>query len=138
MTQLPIELLLPVYLASGAILAFVVIALILLFRMRRQIERVVMAVEECRTELIPLAQDARVVMSNLRDLSEKAQWGVAEVENMIEKAQWVYGWPGRLGHRVAAAVKPPVSVMNRKLHGLLTGVRTFVTVMLHGGTHERK
>ena len=109
MTQSPNDLLLPAYLASGAILVFVLVALFVLFRIRRQLERVVAAVEECRSELIPLARDARVVMGDLRDISEKTRSGVAEVD-----------------------------VMKRKLRGLLTGVKTFVTVMLHGGTHERK
>lgn len=132
MTQSPNDLLLPAYLASGAILVFVLVTLYLLYRIRQQLERVVAAVEECRSELIPLARDARVVMGDLRDMSEKARWGVAEVEIMIEKARWWYGWRSHLGHTLGAAVKPQVDVMKRKLRGLLTGVKTFVTVMFTG------
>jgi len=136
MMQSPMALLMAVYLASGPILAFVVITLTLLFRMRRQLERVVLAVEECKAELIPLARDARVVMGNLRDLSGRARWGLDEIDNLIDKARGWSGWAGHVGERVGAAVKSPVRAMSRKLHALLTGVKAFATVISHGGNHE--
>jgi len=138
MDQPSMALLVPIYLASAAILSFVVIALVLLFRMRRQIERVVVAVEEVKTEVIPLAEDARVVLGSLRTLSEKAEWNLSEVGHMLANARRWSDWAGGVGERVGAVVKPPVRVVSRRLHGLFAGVRTFMTVMFHGGSHERK
>lgn len=68
-----------------------------LLQARKQLERLVGAIEELKDEVKPLAQETRVVVERLRDLSGRAQEQWMEVEGIIDTARL---WSERANHLV--------------------------------------
>lgn len=59
-------------LAAAAIVAFVAVAIPLLFQLRRQFERFVASIERLENEAKPLAQETRALVDGLQNLSNRA------------------------------------------------------------------
>jgi len=104
----------------------VAVLIVLLLQFRRQIERVVRAVEVLKAEVTPLAQETRVVVERLRELSGRVQGQWVEVERIIDTART---WSQRANHLVegiGSVVEPPILGASRKIHIFRKGLETFV------------
>jgi uncharacterized protein YoxC len=128
--QLPTALQAALYVGSVAIIVLVAVLVVLLLQFRRQIERVVRAVEDLKAEVNPLAQETRVVVERLRDLSGRVQRRWMEVEGIIDRART---WSQRAYHLVegiGSVVEPPILAASRNIHILRKGMETFVGALL--------
>ena len=124
--QLPTTLQAALYAGSIAIIVLVAVLIVLLLQFRRQIERVVRAVEVLKAEVSPLAQETRVVVERLRELSGRVQGQWVEVERIIDTART---WSQRANHLVegiGSVVEPPILGASRKIHIFRKGLETFV------------
>ena len=124
--QLPTTLQAALYAGSIAIIVLVAVLTVLLLQFRRQIERVVRAVEVLKAEVTPLAQETRVVVERLRELSGRVQGQWVEVERIIDTART---WSQRANHLVegiGSVVEPPILGASRKIHIFRKGLETFV------------
>ncbi len=127
--QLPTALQAALYVGSVAIIVLVAVLTVLLLQFRRQIERVVRAVEEFKAEVNPLAQETRVVVERLRDLSGRVQGRWMEMERIIDT---VRTWSQRANHLVegiGSVVEPPIFAASRNIHILRKGLETFVRAL---------
>jgi len=127
--QLPMALQAALYVGSAAIVALTVVLIVLLLQFGRQIERVVRAVEELKTEVNPLARETRVVVERLHDLSARVQGRWMEVERIIDT---VRTWSQRADHlveEIGSMVEPPIFAASRKIHILRKGLETFVRAL---------
>jgi uncharacterized protein YoxC len=95
--QIPMALQAALYAGSVAIVVMVAFLIVLLLQFRRQIERVVRAVDELKVEVIPLAKETRIVVGTLRDLSEQVQERWLEVKGILDMAR---SWSQRASHLV--------------------------------------
>jgi len=129
--QLPAALQAALYVASFAVVVSAVVLVGVLFHFRRQLERLVGAVEELKAEMTPLAQETRVVVARLRDLSERAQEQWKEVEGIIDTARRWSGRADRLVEEIGDAVEPPIVAAARGIRRLRRGLEVFTTVLLN-------
>ena len=127
--QLSVALRVTLYVASLAIVVAVPVLVGLLLQFRRQLERVVAAVEELETEMKPLAQETRVVVKRLRDLTGRAQEQWTEVEGIVDAARHWSERANRLVEEVGDAVEPPILAATRGIRLLRRGLETFVQVL---------
>lgn len=127
---LPITLQVALYVASLAIVAFVALLVGALLQFRKQLERGVAAFEELRAEIKPLAQETRVVMDRLRDLTGRAQEQWTEVEGIVDTARHWSERANRVVEEVGDAVEPPILAATRSIRVLRSGLETFVQVLL--------
>ena len=137
--QLPTALQAVLYVGSAAIIVLVTALIVLLLQFRRQIERVVRAVEELKAELNPLAQETRVVVERIRDLSGRVQGQWMEVERIVDTART---WSQRADHlveQIGSVVEPPIFAASRNIHILRKGLETFVWALSNRKQqHQRK
>ena len=136
--QLPVALQVVLYAASLAIVVSGVVLVGVLLQFRKQLERIVGAVEELKAEMKPLAQETRVVVNRLGDLSARAQEQWMEVEGIIGTARH---WSERANHlveEVGATVEPPILAATRGVRRLRRGLETFVQVLLNRSHHQQK
>jgi len=127
--QLPTALQAALYVGSVAIIVLVTVLIVLLLQFRRQIERIVRAVEDLKSEVTPLAQETRVVVENLRELSGRVQEQWKEVEKIIDTARI---WSQRANHLVegiGSVVEPPIFAASRNIQILRAGLATFVRAL---------
>jgi len=109
--QLPIALQVALYAASIAIVVLAVVLLSSLLRFKRQLERVVTAMESFETEILPLARESRLAIQRLRDLSDKTQDMVGAAGDLL---------------------LPPVRAINRTSRLVQTVAATFVQALWNG------
>jgi len=129
--QLPMSLQVALYAGSVAMVVLATVLIALLFQFRRQIERVVRAVEELQAEVNPLVQEARIVMEGLRDLSGRVQGRWMEVERAMDTAKT---WSQRVNHLVAgigSMVQLPILAASLNVTFLRKGLETFVRVLFN-------
>jgi len=129
--QLPAALQAALYVGSAAIVVLAAALMVLLLQFRRQIECVVRAVEELKAEMTPLAQETRIVVEQLHDLTRRVQWRWREVESVIDTA---LAWSQRANHLVegiGSVVEPPIFAMSRNIQILRIGLATFVRALLN-------
>lgn len=123
--ELPLALQVALYASAGAILVSAVVVIFAMFQLRRKFERLVESVEEFKAELVPLTQEARVVVKRLGDLSGRAQRQWSDVEIIVANAR---RWSGRadvLVSEIGAIVEPPIAVAAygaRRLRGALNAL----------------
>ena len=128
--QLSVALRVTLYVASLAIVVAVPVLVGMLLQFRRQLERVVAAVEKLETEMKPLAQETRVVVKRLRDLTGRAQEQWTEVEGIVDTARHWSERANRLVEEVGDAVEPPLFAATRSIRLLRRGLETFAQVLL--------
>ncbi len=109
--QFPIALQVALYAASCAIIVLAAVGAHVLLRLKKQLDRTLIAVEHLEAELTPLAREARVVVDRLSALSER-------VEHVAGAA--------------AGLVLPPVRAFNRTARLIQTGARTFLQALWNG------
>ena len=127
--QLPTALQAALYVGSVAIIVLVTVLIVLLLQFRRQIERIVRAVEDLKSEVTPLAQETRVVVENLRELSGRVQEQWKEVEKIVDTARI---WSQRANHlvdEIGSVVEPPIFAASRNIQILRAGLATFVRAL---------
>ena len=105
--QLPIALQVALYAASGALVVIAAVVLHAWFRVRRQLDQIVTAVEQVEAELIPLARETRVVVDGLRGISEATA-------------------------SIAGGLLLPIRTVNRAVGLLQLGATTFVQALWRG------
>jgi hypothetical protein len=105
--QLPIGLQVALGAGSGATVVIAAVAVHAWFSVRKQLDRVVAAVEHVEAEIIPLARETRVVVDRLRGLSEQTA-------------------------SVAGGLLLPFRTVNTALTLLQTGVTTFLQALWTG------
>jgi mannitol-specific phosphotransferase system IIBC component len=115
--QLPVALQVVLYVVSAAIVVFVVVAIPLLFRLQRQLERAVSSIEEIKTETKPLARETRELVDELRGLSGRASRIVDEVGSVVE---------------------PPLLASSMGFRLIRTGVKTFVRALWNGTREQQR
>jgi uncharacterized protein YoxC len=128
--QIPTALQAALYAGSVAIIALVSILTVLLLQFRRQIERVVRAVEELKAEVDPLVQDMRVVVERLRNLSESVQGEWMEIKGILDTGRT---WLQRANHLLGGigSVVPPIFAASRGIHILRKGLERFERAFLN-------
>lgn len=115
--NLPLALQIVLYLVAAVIVAFVAIALPLLVRLRRQVDRMAAAVEEMKSETVPLVRESRELVDELRGLSGRANRLVAEVGSVVE---------------------PPLLASSLGFRLIRTGVTTFVRALWNGARGQER
>lgn len=128
--QLPAALQIALYAASLGIVVAVLVLVGMALGARRQIERLVGAVEELQAELRPLAQETRVVVKRLDDLYGRAreQWTV--VEGIVGTARRWSDRANALVEEIGAAVRPPALAASRGLRLLWRGLETLLQLLV--------
>jgi hypothetical protein len=109
--NLPLGLQIGLYIVAASIVAFVAIAVPLLIRLQRQIDRMAAAVELMKSETVPLAKETRELVEELRGLSGRAN---------------------RLVNEVGSVVEPPLLASSLGFRLIRTGVATFVRALWNG------
>jgi uncharacterized protein YoxC len=115
--QLPVTLQVVLYVVCAAIVLFVAVAIPLLFRLERQLERAVSSIEEIKAEAKPLARETRELVDELRGLSGRAT---------------------RLVEEVGSVVEPPLLASSLGFRLIRTGVRTFVRALWNGTREQQR
>jgi uncharacterized protein YoxC len=127
--QLPTALQAALYAGSAAIIALVAVLTVLLLQFRRQVERVVQAVEELKAEVSPLVQETRGVVEQVRDLSWRVQGQWMEVERIVGTAR---SWSQRVNRLVAgvgSVMELRILAASFNLRALGKGLETFVRAL---------
>lgn len=124
--QLPTALQAALYVGSIAIIVLVAMLIVMLLQFRRQIERVVRAVEDLKAEVKPLARETRVVVENLRDLSARVQRQWVELEEIIETTRFWWQRANHLVEGISSVVAPPIVAARASIHILQRCLEAFV------------
>lgn len=133
--QLPGALQAVLYVGTIAIIVLSAVLVVLLLQFRGQIERVVRAVEELKTDVNPLARETRLMVEGFRELSGRVQGQWTEVERIVDTAR---SWSRRANHlvdEVGSVIEPPVFATSRNFRILRSGLETFMKA-LSGRNHE--
>ena len=111
--QQEIPMALQVVLYAGAIGIVVLAAVVVYFvaRVKKQLERVVNAVETFESEIVPLARESRLAVIRVRDLSDRVQHIVGVVGELV---------------------LPPVAAFNKTSRVVQTAASTFVRALWNG------
>lgn len=105
------------YVVSLAIVVLVAVAIPLLIRLQRQLERAVSSLEDMKADITPLAREARDLVGELRGLSGRASRIVDEVGSVVE---------------------PPFFASGLGLRLIRTGVTTFVRTLWNGKRDQKR
>jgi len=119
------------YAASLAVVVFVSITCGALFHFRKQLERLVRAVEEVKAEMTPLAHETRLLVNRLHDLSGRIQGQWSEVEEIIETARHWSERANRVVEGIGAVATLPVLAATDGIRRLRRGIGVFVQVLLN-------
>ncbi|HEU5180423.1 MAG TPA: DUF948 domain-containing protein [Candidatus Polarisedimenticolia bacterium] len=132
--QLPTALQATLYVGSIAFIALVAVAIAMLLQLRRQIERVVRAVEDVKAQVQPLARETRALVENLQDLSARVNRQWVEVERIMETVRtW---W--HLVEGISSVMAPPVVAARRKINILRIGLEAFVRAFTNRAQPHRQ
>jgi uncharacterized protein YoxC len=120
--QLPLALQVALYAASFAVVVSALVLVGAMLQSRKRLVRVADALEELTNEMKPLAQEARVVVNRLNDLSGRAQEQWTAVEGIVATAR---RWSDRTTHfveEVGAAVGTPILATTHGFQRLRGGI----------------
>jgi uncharacterized protein YoxC len=114
--NIPMSLQVALYIAATGIVVIACVVIYFAAKLRKQLERVVSAVETFETELIPLARESRVAVTRFRDLSDRMQ---------------------RFFGIVGDLVLPPMVAFNKTSRVVQTAATTFVQSLWNGQNRVR-
>ena len=109
--EIPMALQVALYTAALGIVVLTAAVVYFAVRLKKQLERVVTAVETFETEIVPLARESRVAVTHVRDLSDLL---------------------GRVVGTVGDLVVPPVRAVNTTSRVIQTAATTFVQSLWNG------
>jgi uncharacterized protein YoxC len=106
--QIPIPLQVALYTASAAIVVLTAVLVNVVLRLKAPLDRVVTALTNLEAELTPLARETRVVVDDVRALSDQTQLALGAVSGMI---------------------LPPVRAINRTVQIAQAGATAFLRAL---------
>ena len=114
--NIPMSLQVALYVAATGIVVIACVVIYFAAKLRKQLERVVSAVETFETELIPLARESRVAVTRFRDLSDRMQKFLGVVGDLV---------------------LPPMAAFNTTSRVVQTAATTFVQSLWNGRNRVR-
>jgi hypothetical protein len=114
--NIPMSLQVALYIAATGIVVIAFVVIYFAAKLRKQLERVVSAVETFETELIPLARESRVAVTRFRDLSDRMQKFLGVVGDLV---------------------LPPMVAFNKTSRVVQTAATTFVQSLWNGQNRVR-
>ena len=136
--QIPVLLQIALFLASTAIVIFVVFCIPAMLRLCQDARRIMHALAELKTEASLLVQDSRKLLHNITEVTARAQQQCDDVGHVI---QTVRGWTERVDHvveEVGAVLEPPILKAARNALIIRRGVMTFFETFLKRNHHNSK
>jgi hypothetical protein len=110
-------LLVVLYAAGAAIIALAIVLMNVLLSLRKQLDRVVVALEHAEAEITPLAREARIVVYRLGNLTDQTQ---------------------RIVEGAGSVVMPPVIAARRAIDIVRAGASAFVSALVKGRPRPSK
>jgi hypothetical protein len=98
-------------LAGVAMIGLAIVFVSVLFALRRQVDRIVTAMEHAEAEITPLAREARIVFYRVGNLTDQTQ---------------------RIVEGASSVVLPPVIAARRAIDIVRAGASAFVTTLVSG------
>ena len=134
--ELPLFFQAAVIAASISIVVCSVVALIVLFQLRKKANRVVEICEALKGEFQPLAAHMHSLLEKMHEISWSVQQDLKEVEELMHAAR---SWAQRAGHlasEVGSAVGSPVVSAGHKVSMVSRGISAFMRTLFHRGNGD--
>ncbi|MGD1020938.1 MAG: DUF948 domain-containing protein [Verrucomicrobiia bacterium] len=131
-----IPLQIALFLASVAIVIFVVVCIPAILQLRQQAARMSQTLAELKAEVSLLVQDGRRLLYNVNELSTRAHQQCDDVERVI---QTVRGWTERVDRvveEVGTVLEPPILTAARNARIFRKGIAVFFETFLNRNRHQ--
>ena len=129
--EMAMPLQIALFLASIAIVIFVVMCIPAMLQLRKHAEQMSQTLAELRAEIALLVQDSRTMLHNVNELSTRANRQFDDVAQVI---QTVRGWTERADRVVAeigSVVEPPILTVARNAQIFRRGIAKFFETFLN-------
>ncbi len=126
------------FLASVAVVVFVVLVIAVLLALRKQAALAVRQLEEVKSDVKLLVQDSRTLLQNVNTLTTRANQQMDDVDKVVRT---VRGWSeraNRIVEEVGAAVEPPLFSAVRNIGIVRKGVAIFMDALLRRNHHTEE
>jgi hypothetical protein len=128
--QFPLALELFLYVSATVIALAMLVLVGVLLHLRAHLGRIVKVVEELEAELLPLAQETRVLVRQMGDISGRVQQQWTHAEQIVGTARSWVGRADRLAELIGSTVEPPLMAASDGVRRLARGLETFVQALL--------
>jgi hypothetical protein len=109
--------------AAAAFVALVACLIPVVLRAQRQLDRLVLTVEQVKSDLDVLVDESRELMRNVNSLVERAEGPLQDVEHMVRAE--------RVVSAVGAVIEPPVFALARNAGLFRIGAATLLRILSH-------
>lgn len=129
---IPAALQIALLVASVSFVALVACLIPVVFRAQRQLEKLVLTIQEARADLDVLVEESRVLVRNVNTLVTRANGGMKDVEEVVGAVRTWKNRVDRMVNAVATIVEPPLFA----LAGNVSLIRMGVTATLRALSHH--
>ena len=117
--------------AAAAFVALVACLIPVVLRAQRQLDRLVLTVEQLKGDLDILVVESRELMRNVNSLVERADGRLHEVEQIVSTARLWKDRAERVVSAVGAVIEPPVFALARNAGLFRIGAATLLRILSH-------
>ncbi len=119
------------FVASTAFVVLVACLIPVVFRVQRQVERLVLAVGEVKADLDVLVDEGRELVRNVNTLVAQANNRLQEVEEVVSTVRQWKGRAERVVNAIGVVVEAPVFRLARNMDLVRIGVTAVLRVLSH-------
>jgi uncharacterized protein YoxC len=119
------------FLASLAFIVLVGCIIFIAFQVLRQLQHLVLTVEQLKANMQVLLEDSRELVRNVNELAKRANQQMDDMGKVVRTVQQWTERGDRLVNEVGSAIEPPVFSLVQNLNLLRAAVTTFLKVLLH-------
>jgi uncharacterized protein YoxC len=123
----------------AASFAFVVLVACLIpavFRAQRQLEKLVLTIQETRADLDVLVEESRGLVRNVNALVTRANAGMKDAHEVVSAVRTWKNRVDRMVSAVGAIVEPPVFALARNVSFLRLGVAATLRALSHNNHRD--
>ena len=117
--------------AAAAFVALVACLIPVVLKAQRQLDRLVLTVEQLKTDLDVLVVESRELMQNMNSLVERADGRLQEVGQIVGTARLWKDRAERVVGAVGAVIEPPVFALARNAGLFRIGAAALLRVLSH-------
>lgn len=116
--------------------AFVICFIPVVWHLRRQVDRVIEAAEEMKSDVHNMLRETRALIHTVTELAGRINGQMEELEAIAHMLrQWVER-VDRLTRAVGSVVEPPVLAIGRQANIFRSGATAFLRALIHPSHHH--
>jgi len=127
------------FLASVAIVVFVIASLAALVHLRKNLDQTTKTLDELKSDVKLLVADTHKLVTNVNDLTDRAHRQLADIEHVVSTVRNWSDRTNRIVTEVGAALEPPLLTVAKNVTLFRAGLGAFLQVLFHRiQQHHRK